>query len=127
MVDLGDGRCLYTNDEQLFNEIEEGDVVYIIHGFQGGTWVHLSIRVTGLPSVGTVLARLGLGVGEIQYDLKLIRTAEGYLEAYDIPIPIPFEGMELDALYGQDTTLEVRFTTEDGEVTPSRLVTLEEG
>ena len=77
--------------------------------------------------MGTITASLGAEVGEITYDLKLIVTAEGYLEAYDIPIPIPFEGDELDTLYGQETTLEVRFETELGETSTTREVVLEEG
>ena len=116
-----------TNEEQLFSEIEDGDTVYIIHGFQGGTWVHLSIRVTGLPSVGNIVASLGINVGEIAYDIKLIRTAEGYLEAYDIPIPIPFEGDELETLYGQEATLTVSFTTAAGAASATRVVILGDG
>ena len=116
-----------TNEEQLFSEIEDGDTVYIIHGFQGGTWVHLSIRVTGLPSVGNIAASLGIHVGEIAYDIKLIRTAEGYLEAYDIPIPIPFEGDELETLYGQEASLTVSFTTANGAANATRLVILGDG
>jgi hypothetical protein len=116
-----------TNEEQLFAEIQDGDTVYIIHGFQGGTWVHLSIRVTGLSSAGSVFVSLGPAIGEIQYDLKLIRTAEGFLEAYDIPIPVVFAGEELEALYGQDATLEVRFTTSEGEVIAIRDVILGDG
>ena len=116
-----------TNEEQLFEEIADGDTVYIIHGFQGGTWVHLSLRVTGLPSSGTVTATLSEGISEISYDLKLIRTAEGYLEAYDVPIPIALEGPELEALYGLQVTLTVTFSTSEGALTTSRDVVLGDG
>ncbi len=125
---LGDPELIPgTNDEQLFEEIADGDTVYIIHGFQGGTWVHLSLRVTGLPSSGSVTASLGSEIGEISYDLKLIRTAEGYLEAYDIPIPIPFEGTALEALYGQEVDLTVTFATSEGALTAVRAVVLGDG
>ena len=116
-----------TNHEQLFEEIKDGDDCHIIYGFQGGIWVHLSIRVTGLPSSGTIFASLGAEIGEIQYDLKLMRTAEGFLEAYDIPIPIKVDEEEIASLYGSDATLTVRFTTEAGEIEAVRYVILEEG
>ena len=116
-----------TNHEQLFEELNDGDDCHIIYGFQGGIWVHLSIRVTGMPSSGTVFASLGTDVGEIQYDLKLMRTAEGFLEAYDIPIPIKVDEENIDALYGSEATLTVRFTTEVGEIEAVRNVILEEG
>ncbi len=116
-----------TNHEQLFEELKDGDDCHIIYGFQGGIWVHLSIRVTGMPSSGTVFASLGTDVGEIQYDLKLMRTAEGFLEAYDIPIPINADEETIEALYGSEATLTVRFTTEAGEIEAVRNVILEEG
>ena len=116
-----------TNHEQLFEEIQDGDDCDIIHGFQGGIWVHLSIRVTGLPSSGTIFASLGPTVGEVEYDLKLMRTAEGFLEAYDIPIPIVVDEELVDTLYGEEATLIVKFTTEQGEVTAERKVVLGEG
>lgn len=116
-----------TNHEQLFEEILDGDPCYIIQGFQGGVWVHLSIRVNGLPSTGKMFASLGSAVGEVEYDIKLMRTAEGYLEAYDIPIPVWVPEDQLDTLYGEEATLVVRFTTELGEVTAERSVVLEEG
>ncbi len=66
--------------------MDDIDEVPVIHGFQGGTWIHLSVRVTGLPSDGMIEASLG-DVGSIRYGLKLTRSPEGFLEAYDIPIP----------------------------------------
>jgi hypothetical protein len=116
-----------TNHEQLFEELLDGDDCYIIYGFQGGIWVHLSIRVTGLPSSGTIFASLGTSIGEIEYDLKLMRTAEGFLEAYDIPIPINVDEETIEALYGTEANLTIRYTTELGEIEAVRKVILGEG
>jgi hypothetical protein len=116
-----------TNHEQLFEELLDGDDCYIIYGFQGGIWVHLSIRVTGLPSSGTVFASLGTSIGEIEYDLKLMRTADGFLEAYDIPIPINADEETIEALYGTEAILRVRYTTDAGEIEAVRKVILGEG
>ena len=115
-----------TFDEQLFDPIEEGDPVHIIHGFQGGTWVHISVRVTGMTAYGKIAVSLEK-VGTIEYDLKLVQTAEGFLEAYDIPIPVGKEGPALEILYGQPSTLEITFSNDSDVVTSTRSVTLEEG
>ena len=116
-----------TNHEQLFEEIRDGDDCHIIYGFQGGIWIHLSIRVTGMARSGTIYASLGDAIGEVEYDMQLMRTAEGFLEAYDIPIPINADEETVEGLYGTKTTLTVRYTTEDGEIEAVREVTLEEG
>ncbi len=119
------GMTLGVYHEQLFSPLRDGDSVHIIDGFQGGTWVHISIRVTGLPRSGNVRASLE-DVGEIEYEIDLARTAEGFLEAYDIPIPADLEDEEIDALLGQKRRLEVTYGGEE-KVTIDRLVVLERG
>ena len=114
-------------EEQLFRTLHDGDAVHIINGLQGGTWVHLSIRISGLPRVGVVKVELGENVGAIEYNLKLVRTAEGFLEAYDIPVPVPFIGEELEALYGQTVSLKVSFTAAEQSVEAENQVVLEKG
>ena len=114
-------------EEQLFRSLNDDDPVHIINGLQGGTWVHLSIRISGMPRVGTVKVTLGEDIGDIEYRLKLVRTAEGFLEAYDIPVPVPLEGDELEALYGQTVWLKVSFTSEEHFVGAENQVVLEKG
>jgi len=120
-------------EEQLFSEVEGGGEMHIIHGFQGGVWVHLSIRVNGMRSLGRIKAGLGEdhSVGETQYDLRLSRTAEGYLEAYDIPIPISYRGDDLaghlESLYGVEHPLNITFRVQDRSVSDQRLIVLQPG
>jgi len=114
-------------EEQLFNEFEEGDDLYIIQGFQGGIWVHLSIRVGGLDSSGVIYAKLGNDIGEIEYNIKLVRSGDGYLEAYDIPVPVGYDGEELEKLYGTESFIEIEYTSGDQTLSVVRTVTLREG
>jgi hypothetical protein len=114
-------------EEQLFNEVEEGDDLYIIHGFQGGIWVHLSIRVGGLDSSGVIYAKLGDDIGEIYYNIKLVRTAEGYLEAYDIPVPVSYAEEELQSLYDTESYIQIQYTSGDETLTVTRTIMLREG
>ncbi len=113
-------------EEQLFRELSAGSDVPIIHGAQGGTWVHLSIRVTGVRADGLIAASLG-EVGSIRYGLKLTRSPEGFLEAFDIPVPVRVPEEELEALFGTQLPLLVSFTVDDDVVEATILVTLVEG
>jgi len=119
--------ALGVYEEESFREIDEGDSLPIINGLQGGTWVHLSVRVSGLPRSGNIAVQLGNGIGSVEYSLKLLRTAEGFLEAYDIPIPVPFEGEELEALFGTTVSIKVEYSADSGAVTAETLVVLEKG
>ena len=120
-------------EEQLFSEVETGGEMHIIHGFKGGVGVHLSIRVNGMRSLGRIKAGLGEdnAIGETQYDLRLSRTAEGFLEAYDIPIPISYRGDDLagylESLYGERQPLNITFRVQDRSVSAEREIVLEPG
>ncbi len=103
------GMTLGVYEEQLFRPLVERDEVAVIHGFQGGTWVHLSIRVTGLAPDGMIRASLG-EVGAIRYGIRLTRSPEGFLEAYDIPIPVPLSEEDLAELYGDELELKAQFS-----------------
>ena len=116
-------------EEQLFRPLEDGDPLHIVAGFQGGIWIHLSVRVTGLRGRGQIEAIIEPG-GETAYTLRLVRTAEGFLEAYDIPVPVGDRGDSMDDvshLFGSDATLTIRFTSEDQTVEATRQVVLERG
>lgn len=138
--DLTDEAMTYGEDsfvlpgiyeEQLFGEIENGGDIYVIHGFQGGTWVHLSVRINAMPSSGEISAELvgdqNGAVGSISYAIQLVRSAEGYLEAYDIPIPIPEDTNFLNALYGQAGILKVRYVSGEYSVEATRAIVFREG
>ncbi len=121
-------------EEQLFRRLEPSDPLHIVAGFQGGIWVHLSLRVTGMRSRGQIEATLHLEdeqpVGATAFSIKLVRTAEGYLEAYDIPIPVGGRGAsmeDIDHLFGQTATLTLRYTADDVVVEETAIVVLERG
>jgi len=112
--------------EQLFRGLNEGDEIAIVHGFQGGTWVHLSIRAFGVLADGEIDAKLG-DIGQIRFPLRLTRSAEGFLEAYDLPIPVnPADG-NLDQFYGQTVELSVRFVAGETTIEKSIHVVLVSG
>jgi hypothetical protein len=99
--------------EPTFRPLAPGDEVEVINGFQGGTWIHLSIRAVGVRPDGLIRASLsddqGQEVSQIRYGLKLNRTAEGFLEAYDLPLPMRYTEAEVDAFLGQTLRLQVEF------------------
>jgi hypothetical protein len=120
-----------TYQEQLFRELEEGGALHVIHGFQGGTWVHLSVRVNGMPRSGEMAVSLraqgGAEVGRVSYGIELVRAAEGFLEAYDVPVPLPDDEAFLDALMGQRGTLKVTYRAGEEEVSATVGVVFLEG
>lgn len=99
--------------EPAFIPLEPGDPMEVINGFQGGTWIHLSVRAVGVRSDGLIRASLlgdqGQELSQIRYGLKLARTPEGHLEAYDIPLPMRYSDEELEGLFGQTARLQVEF------------------
>jgi hypothetical protein len=117
-----------TFEEQLFAPLKDGDPVQIVNGFQGGVWLHVSVRCFGMPPEGELTASLdlldGSALGETTVHLLLARSAEGFREAYDIPIPIERRGADLQALEGARATLAVSYVAGDREVHDSVEVTL---
>ena len=120
-----------TYEEQLFRELEEGAPLHVIHGFQGGTWVHLSVRVNGMPRSGEIAVSLnaqgGAEVGRVSYGIELVRAAEGFLEAYDVPVPLPDDDVFLDDLMGQRGTLAVTYHAGGEQVSTTVGVVFREG
>ena len=117
-------------EEQLFNAIEDGDDLHIVAGFQGGIWVHLSLRVTGMRSRGQIQAEINPDIGSTDFSLKLLRTADGFLEAYDIPIPVGDRGSsmaDIEALFGRAAVLRVRYTVDEVTIEAERRVILRPG
>ena len=95
-----------------FTALEEGAELPILHGFQGGRWVHIALRVTGLRKRGRVVMELR-GVGTASYDIKLTRRGE-LLEIFDLPIAVGrqprLDDAEVDALAGTAVHLTVDYT-----------------
>lgn len=118
----GEGATIVAGryEEQLFVPVDSGDALYVIHGFQGGTWVHLSVRVNAMPASGEITAILRdtnqNEIAAISYNLKLVRSAEGFLEAYDIPIPMPEDDESLNTLLENPAILGVFFRAGEYEV-----------
>lgn len=109
--------------DDTFVPLDEGDPVEIINGFQGGTWVHLSLRVAGMPANGLIRASLG-DISEVRYGLKLVRTEEGYLESYDIPLPVRLTEPQLAAIYGSEVDITATFEANGESVAATRRVSL---
>jgi hypothetical protein len=95
-----------------FSSFEDGAELPILHGFQGGRWIHVALRVTGMRNRGRAEMRV-TGIGHASYDIKLIRRGD-LLEVFDLPIPVGrnprLTDDEVDALAGQTAELEVSYT-----------------
>jgi hypothetical protein len=117
--------------EPTFVPLEAGDPMEVINGFQGGTWIHLSVRAVGVRADGLIRASLttqgGQELSQIRYGLKLGRTPEGTLDAYDIPLPMRYSDQELEALFGQTARLEVEFTASGETVNVDMQVVIADG
>lgn len=98
--------------EGRFSAFEDGAELPILNGFQGGRWIHVALRVTGMRNRGRAEMRV-TGIGNASYDIKLIRRGE-LLEVFDLPIPVGrnprLSDDEVDALAGQTAQLEVSYT-----------------
>mgnify|MGYP001449384144 FL=1 len=95
-----------------FEPFQAGQDLPILNGFQGGRWIHVALRVTGVRNRGRV--QLGVaGVGEASYDIKLVRRGD-FLEVFDLPIPVGrsprLDDDQIDALAGDSAHLVVSFT-----------------
>ena len=118
-------------EEQLFTELHNDDEVPIVYGLQGGTWLHLSIRVFGLRSDGEIDVSLTNNqhtLGEVNYLLRLVRSAEGFLEAYDIPVPVtPPNDMDLSSIFGEKYTITIGFASGEKSASANANVVLIDG
>ena len=98
--------------DEVFVPLEAGQDLPILRGFQGGRWIHVALRVTGVRNRGRVQLEAS-GVGTAAYDIKLVRR-EGILEVVDLPIPVgrqpELDDRGVDALAGREVRLSVSFT-----------------
>ena len=98
--------------DEVFVPLEDGQDLPILRGFQGGRWIHVALRVTGVRNRGRVQLE-ATGVGTAAYDIKLVRR-EGVLEVVDLPIPVgrqpALDDRQVDELAGRAVALKVSFT-----------------
>ncbi len=107
-----------VTEDQLFRELSDGAEAPVIEGFQGGRWVHMSLRATGVGIRGSLVGTLALGdeiVGELSEDLKLVPTREGFAERTQVPIALK-EAWQLkfEDLFDQAGSIAVAFTDTEG-------------
>ena len=111
-----------VTEDQLFRELVDGDDAPIIEGFQGGFWVHISLRTTGLGRSGRIDGRLVVDdeddpVGKLAADLRMTPTREGFFERSQVPIALGEAWQEHFAdLYDRAGRIEVSYTDEEGRV-----------
>ncbi len=105
-----------------FVEFAEGGALPIIHGPQGGRWLHLGIRATAIRRDGRVEVdvRQGAAAGEVvaaaAHRMLLSPTSEGYLEAPDVPVGVPRTDAEIADLDGEVAFLHLTYEAGDRAV-----------
>lgn len=111
-----------VTEDQLFRELKDGDDAPIIEGFQGGYWVHVSVRTTGLGRSGKIDGLLELdgeadAIGQLNADLRLTPTREGFYERPQVPISLSEAWQVRFAdLFDRSGTIGVTFTDAEGRV-----------
>lgn len=109
-----------VREDEGFRELEDGDALIIERGMQGGRWVHISLRTTGLRRAVTCVAALsveahGAPVGALEAALRLKATREGPMEAPQVPVPLEAEWEErVPDLLGRPGRLDVALSDSDG-------------
>jgi len=107
-----------VTEDQLFRELSDGEDAPVIEGFQGGRWIHMSLRTTGMGIRGSLVGTLRRAdevIGELSEDLKLVPTREGFAERTQVPIALT-EAWQLkfEELFGQAGSIAVAFTDSQG-------------
>ena len=107
-----------VTEDQLFRELLDGEDAPVVEGFQGGRWVHISLRATGVGIRGSLVGTLHMGdelVGELSEDLRLVPTREGFAERTQVPIALK-EAWQLkfEQLFGETGIITVAFTDTEG-------------
>ena len=102
-----------------FVELIAGAMIPIIHGPQGGRWLHLAMRATAMGRQGQVVVSLTKGgpTGELiaaaGHRILLSPTSKGYIEARDVPVSVPRSDAEIAALHGAPAHLSLRYEAGD--------------
>ena len=109
-------------DTGVFEAMQDGDPLWVVHGTQGGTWTMPTLRTRGIGPLATVSCQLVTASGEMlpgaHTITRFFRTPDGSAEVPNFPIPVwhasPREGEPIDDLYGQQATLSCGVDDGDG-------------
>ncbi|WP_437648001.1 hypothetical protein [Sorangium sp. So ce362] len=116
----GDPEIMIGQGESAFAPLEEGEVVPIEAGPQGGHHVWLALRVTGLRQMGSRL-RVGGYFRELEFELRpftaqvtLHRAAGDLCEIYGIRFQVD-RGLMVDAVRGRALDVEIALEDPNGD------------
>ncbi|WP_437571300.1 hypothetical protein [Sorangium sp. So ce542] len=116
----GDPAIVIGQGESAFAPLDEGEVVPIEAGPQGGHHVWLALRVTGLRQMGSRL-RVGGYFPELERELlpftalvTLRRAGEGRCEIYGIRFQVD-RGLSVEAVRGRALDVEVALEDPNGD------------
>ncbi|WP_236644422.1 hypothetical protein [Sorangium cellulosum] len=116
----GEPAIVIGQGESAFAPLDEGEVVPIEAGPQGGHHVWLALRVTGLRQMGSRL-RVGGYLPELERELlpftalvTLRRAGEGRCEIYGIRFQVD-RGLSVEAVRGRALDVEVALEDPNGD------------
>lgn len=104
-----------------FIEFVQGSTIPVIHGPQGGRWLHLAMRATAMRREGLVEVTLrregptGEIVAAAGHRILLSPTSSGFIEARDVPVSVPLTDNEIAAMVGQVAHLRIGYAAGDRE------------
>jgi len=122
--------------EQFYEPLFALSPLYVIHGFQGGTWTMPAVRTRGISSPAMVSCSVTLESGEVLGTTESMEpfqlTTDGWLEIQAYPVPVhhapPNEFEPIDDLYGLPATLDCSVEDSEGRVDALNFpITLTEG
>lgn len=102
-----------------FRSFAEGQSLPVVHGVQGGRWIHLALRATGLPaSAGQLAITVHMGdrqagddepIAELIAGIRLQPLKDGAVGAAVIQVPVSRGDAEVAALAGAPCVLQARY------------------
>ncbi|WP_438034726.1 hypothetical protein [Sorangium sp. So ce204] len=117
----GDPEIVMGQGESAFAPLEEGEVLPIEAGLQGGHHVWLALRVAGLRQMGLRLT-VGGHFPELAFELvpftalvALRRAGEGRCEIYGIRFRVD-RGLPVESVRGQALDVEITLEDPNGDV-----------
>jgi hypothetical protein len=116
-------------EDGRFAPFADGQPLPVLHGVQGGRWIHLSLRVVGLWGTGgmvTVTVDRDPGTEALVSHIGAVRLTpvrQGYLEARVVQLPVSLNDAEIAAMAGESVLLSVIYDVDGRSVSASwRLV-----
>ena len=108
--------------QNSYTPFDDGALLPVVHGLQGGTWTMPAVRLTGLGTYGELTCSLtteaGERVGFVIAKTKFYFNTTGQLEVANFPIPVfhPDQpGAPIDDLYGLKATLSCTLFNDSGD------------